>query len=199
MAIVARTLAVAFALAGAYAGPGECGVGAGLCSSYSSSAATLNDESKLGIESKADAPGFEAGKVAQQPRAGIRTAVASSSSSPRPHIVVALFDDLGYHDLGAFQEDVKRHRCATPVMDHLSSTGVKLSNFYSMPICSPTRGALLSGRYPIRYGGTVGTPPGLAADQGWVPLDEPMLAERLREAGYSTKMSGKVSGQHKHT
>ena len=48
------------------------------------------------FEADAGPPGA-AGKGAQQPRAGIRTAVASSSSSPRPHIVVALFDDLGYH------------------------------------------------------------------------------------------------------
>ena len=76
-------------------------------------------------------------------------------------------------------------------MNNLMATGVKLKEFYAMPICSPTRAALLTGRYPLRYGGNVGTTPGLAADLGWAPLGEPMLAERFQEAGYSTYMAGK--------
>ena len=104
--------------------------------------------------------------------------------------MVVLFDDLGYHDLGEFS-DTKRHLCHTPVMNNLMATGVKLKEFYAMPICSPTRAALLTGRYPLRYGGNVGTTPGLAADLGWAPLGEPMLAERFQEAGYSTYMAGK--------
>ena len=115
---------------------------------------------------------------------------AAKSSDIKPHIVVILFDDLGYHDLGEFS-DTKRHLCQTPVMNHLMNTGVKLKKFYAMPICSPTRAALLTGRYPIRYGGHVGTTPGLAADQGWAPIGEPMLAERFQDIGYSTYMSGK--------
>ena len=57
-----------------------------------------------------------------------------------------------------------------------------------MPICSPTRAALMTGRYPIRYGGHVGTTPGLAADQGWAPIGEPIMAERFQDIGYSTYM-----------
>ena len=73
------------------------------------------------------------------------------------------------------------------------ATGVKLKEFYAMPICSPTRAALLTGRYPLRYGGNVGTTPGLAADLGWAPLGEPMLAERFQEAGYLHIYGGKVA------
>ena len=60
-----------------------------------------------------------------------------------------------------------------------------------MPICSPTRAALMTGRYPIRYGGHVGTTPGLAADLGWAPIGEPIMAERFQDIGYSTYMAGK--------
>ena len=61
-----------------------------------------------------------------------------NSKKNQPHIVVVLFDDLGYHDLGEFS-DTKRHLCHTPVMNNLLATGVKLKEFYAMPICSPTR------------------------------------------------------------
>ena len=54
---------------------------------------------------------------------------AAKSSDIKPHIVVILFDDLGYHDLGEFS-DTKRHLCQTPVMNHLMNTGVKLKKFY---------------------------------------------------------------------
>ena len=133
---------------------------------------------------------FDAECLAATARPSRQETASKASAAKRPHIVLALFDDLGYHDLGKY-DSISRHQCKTPVMDHLMSTGIRLKNFYSMPICSPTRAAILTGRYPVRYGGHCGTPPGLAADQGWAPLGEPMLAERMREAGYITKMAGK--------
>ena len=114
------------------------------------------------------------------------------SSSSKPNILVILFDDLGYHDLGEFSK-TKRHLCHTPVMNGLMKNGVKLKNFYVQPVCSPTRSSLLTGRYPLRYGGQTGAcnPANLACMLGWAPIGEPMLAERMKEIGYSTYMSGK--------
>ena len=100
-----------------------------------------------------------------------KQSTASKSVPLRPNIILTLFDDLGYHDLGNY-DNVARHQCKTPVMDHLMSTGIRLQNFYAMPICSPTRAAIMTGRYPIRYGGNCGTPPGLAAAAaGIIPVD----------------------------
>ena len=76
-----------------------------------------------------------------EPRAG----------APRPHIVLAVFDDLGYNDLGSFSGGAFTPR--TPFMDELMVGGIKLKEHYVTPICSPTRSALLTGRYPIRTGG----------------------------------------------
>eukprot|EP00930_Biecheleria_cincta_P073767 TRINITY_DN61057_c0_g1_i1.p1 TRINITY_DN61057_c0_g1~~TRINITY_DN61057_c0_g1_i1.p1 ORF type:complete len:688 (+),score=70.67 TRINITY_DN61057_c0_g1_i1:25-2064(+) len=111
-------------------------------------------------------------------------------NAPRPHIVLVLFDDLGYHDLGSFTTE-KRHQCNCPVMSHLMESGVRLSNFYALPTCSPTRAALMTGRYPFRYGAHFLVAAGLAGHQGFVPVGEPFLPERLRDAGYATYMVGK--------
>ena len=67
--------------------------------------------------------------------------------APRPHIIVFLADDLGWGDVGYHGS-----RIGTPAIDSLASEGTRLSRFYVMPVCSPTRGALLTGRYPIRLG-----------------------------------------------
>lgn len=64
-----------------------------------------------------------------------------------PNIVILLADDLGYADVGFHGSDIQ-----TPHLDALASDGVRLENFYSCPMCSPTRAGLLTGRYPIRYG-----------------------------------------------
>ena len=71
---------------------------------------------------------------------------ASSGSSP-PHIIVFLADDLGYNDISWHNPHV-----LTPHIQDLASDGLILEQHYSQPICSPTRGALLTGRYPIHNG-----------------------------------------------
>ena len=72
--------------------------------------------------------------------------LTSCSSSP-PHIIVFLADDLGYNDISWHNPHV-----LTPHIQNLASDGVILEQHYSQPICSPTRGALLTGRYPIHNG-----------------------------------------------
>ena len=73
----------------------------------------------------------------------------------RPNIVLILADDLGYSDLGAYGGKIP-----TPNLDFLASEGVRFAQFYNTAKCSPTRAALLTGRYPHRVGvgGTVARP-----------------------------------------
>ncbi len=95
----------------------------------------------------------------------------------KPNIVVILADDLGWGDVGYNGGDIK-----TPYIDHLAKEGVILNNFYTAPICSPTRAGLLTGRYPNRFGlrETV-IPPW--SDFG-VDTTEVFLSNMLAEAGY---------------
>lgn len=63
------------------------------------------------------------------------------------HILLVVIDDYGWSDVGFHGSKIK-----TPNMDQLASEGVILDNYYVQPICTPTRSALLSGRYPIHTG-----------------------------------------------
>lgn len=70
-----------------------------------------------------------------------------ASASPQPNILFVLVDDLGWSDVGFHGSKIK-----TPNVDKLAREGVVLESYYVQPICSPTRGAFLSGRYPIHIG-----------------------------------------------
>ena len=62
-----------------------------------------------------------------------------------PNIVVIVSDDQGYKDLGCFGSD----EAITPNLDRIAAEGVRLTNFYvTWPACTPSRGSLLTGRYP---------------------------------------------------
>src|SRR5215472_12634242 len=74
-------------------------------------------------------------------------ASAQQQSAPRPHIVYIVADDLGWKDVGFHGSDIK-----TPNIDKLAQSGAQLEQFYVQPMCTPTRAALLTGRYPFRYG-----------------------------------------------
>lgn len=108
-----------------------------------------------------------------------------AQDSPRkPNIVFFLLDDLGYTDVGFNGGNIK-----TPNIDRLAASGAKLSAFYVQPVCSPTRAALMTGRYPMRHGLQVGVVRPWA--QYGLPLDERTLAQALRAAGYFTSIIGK--------
>jgi arylsulfatase A-like enzyme len=110
--------------------------------------------------------------------------VAWAEDTPRPNIIYIVADDLGYADAGYVGSSIP-----TPALDDLAKTGAELTNFYVEPMCSPTRAALMTGRYPLRYGFQTGVIPG-AGTYG-VPTDEYMLPQMLRDAGYQTAMVGK--------
>ena len=116
-------------------------------------------------------------------------AVAAQSSDAAepaqpPNIVVFLADDLGWADVGYHGSEIK-----TPALDTLAAAGARLEQFYVQPVCSPTRAALMTGRYPFRHGLQVGVVRPWA--QYGLPLEERTLPQALHEAGYETAICGK--------
>lgn len=102
--------------------------------------------------------------------------------APRPNILLIVADDLGWKDLGYHGAKIR-----TPNIDRLVETGVELDSHYVQPVCTPTRTALMSGRYPSRFGPHTLTPSNLRA----LPKGTETLASALKSAGYSTFLSGK--------
>jgi len=103
----------------------------------------------------------------------------------KPNVVFLLADDLGRHDCGFMGgTDIK-----TPHLDKLARAGTILDAFYVQPVCSPTRAALMTGRYPMRHGLQVGVVRPWA--QYGLPLEERTLAQALKDAGYATAIVGK--------
>ncbi|WP_283433100.1 sulfatase family protein [Neorhodopirellula lusitana] len=104
------------------------------------------------------------------------------SADERPNVVVIVSDDQGWADIG-----YNNPKVYTPHLDQLASSGVKLMNHYVMPQCTPTRVALMTGRYPGRFGTA-----GLHANNiPAFPLGTPTLASMFQDSGYETFMSGK--------
>lgn len=102
----------------------------------------------------------------------------------KPNIVYIVADDLGWGDVGWHGSEIP-----TPNLDKLANAGAKLEAFYVQPVCSPTRAALMTGRYPIRHGLQVGVVRPWA--QYGLPLEEQTLPEGLKTAGYATAIVGK--------
>ena len=108
----------------------------------------------------------------------------SYAQANRPNIIVILADDLGNADLGYRGSDIK-----TPNIDKLAKEGVRLESFHGMPVCTPARAALMTGRYPMRYGLQTLV---IFPNHGYgLPTDERTLPQALKEAGYATAMVGK--------
>lgn len=103
------------------------------------------------------------------------------ASASRPNIVFIMSDDQGWRDVRFNGGDIK-----TPNLDRLAMEGARLEQFYTQALCSPTRAALLTGRYPIRYGFHIGVVRPHA--RYGLPDEERTLAQALREAGYRTAM-----------
>ncbi|MFM8214458.1 MAG: sulfatase-like hydrolase/transferase, partial [Pirellula sp.] len=99
-------------------------------------------------------------------------------------MVVFLADDLGWKDVGWHGSEIP-----TPNLDRLAGAGAQLDFFYVQPVCSPTRAALMTGRYPMRHGLQVGVVRPWA--QYGLPLEEQTLAQGLQSAGYATAIVGK--------
>jgi arylsulfatase A-like enzyme len=124
------------------------------------------------------------------------------ATATRPNLVLLLADDLGWSDLGCYGADLHE----TPRLDQFAREALRFSQAYAMPVCSPTRAALLTGKHAARLRFTVWREAALERQTGAVraprpllppptltdlPLEETTLAEVLQAAGYLTFHVGK--------
>jgi arylsulfatase A len=109
---------------------------------------------------------------------------ANKTSQP-PNVIVIFCDDLGYGDTGIYGHPTIQ----TPHIDQMAREGIKLTSFYvAAPVCTPSRAALLTGRFPIR----VGMPGNQGPDsKGGLSPEERTLAEAFKQKGYRTAAFGK--------
>lgn len=115
--------------------------------------------------------------------------VSAAPANPSPNILLIVSDDHGYGDVGAYGcKDIP-----TPNLDSLARNGARFTNGYvSCSFCSPTRAALLTGRYQQRFGHEFNPGPVLVPDKDiGLPRTETILPQRLKAAGYTTGLVGK--------
>ena len=105
-----------------------------------------------------------------------------AASRPHPNVVLIMTDDQGYGDLACHGNELIK----TPNLDRLSSQSIRLTNFHTDPTCSPTRAALMTGRYSTRTGvwHTV-------MGRHMPRRDEIMMPAVFADAGYATAIFGK--------
>ena len=113
---------------------------------------------------------------------------ADRAAAAKPNIVLMYADNLGYGDLGCYGN----RQLQSPRIDRLASQGVRCTDFYVVTAsCTPSRGALLTGRYPLRNG----LAHQLVRDENWtgigLPHRERILPQYLKPAGYVTGCFGK--------
>jgi arylsulfatase A-like enzyme len=106
----------------------------------------------------------------------------AAAPAQRPNVVVLISDDQGWADVGYNNPNVY-----TPNIDRLAASGATFTSHYVMPQCTPTRVAVMTGRYPGRFGGAALQ----ASNEPAFPLGTPTLASMFRESGYATFLCGK--------
>ncbi len=112
----------------------------------------------------------------------------AQATAARPNVVLIITDDVGYGDIGSYgAPDIK-----TPNIDSLARDGVRLTDFYAQPQCTPTRAALISGRYQqrVRLEQALGNVNTAAGEQG-LPATGRSLPQLLKNNGYATGLVGK--------
>jgi arylsulfatase A-like enzyme len=113
-------------------------------------------------------------------------AQAPPDRSQRPNVVLIITDDVGYGDFGAYGvTDIR-----TPNVDRLAREGVRLTDFYAAPVCTPTRAMLMTGRYQQRVGLEIALPSNGPRDGGLRPTGR-TLPQLLKNNGYATGLVGK--------
>ncbi|MBN8734053.1 MAG: sulfatase [Acidobacteria bacterium] len=116
---------------------------------------------------------------------------ALMGAETKPNIVMIYADDLGYGDLGCYGNPTIR----TPHLDKMAAEGMRWTQFYSTsPLCSPSRAALMTGRYPVRCGISKVLFP---YSTGGLKAGETTVADALKGVGYATAIVGKWHLGHK--
>src|SRR5207344_3564590 len=116
--------------------------------------------------------------------------VYSNTQCQRPNIIYIMTDDMGYGDLSGYG----RKEYQTPNMDKLASQGIKFVNAYAAgPLCTPTRAAFMTGRYPARTPvGLIEPLTGNKEDTAFgLTTTNPSMATLMKAAGYQTALIGK--------
>jgi len=117
------------------------------------------------------------------------SALTPMAGSGKPNVVILFADDMGYGDLASYGHPYNR----TPNLDELASQGQRWTDFYvAAPVCSPSRGALLTGKLPTRtglYGRRINVM--FPNDTTGIPAGEVTMAEALKQQGYATAIVGK--------
>eukprot|EP01025_Chloroclados_australasicus_P019849 TRINITY_DN2089_c0_g2_i5.p1 TRINITY_DN2089_c0_g2~~TRINITY_DN2089_c0_g2_i5.p1 ORF type:complete len:666 (-),score=55.30 TRINITY_DN2089_c0_g2_i5:1573-3570(-) len=103
--------------------------------------------------------------------------------SGQPNLLVIMTDDQGHDDISFYNKNGILH---TPNMDKLAAQSVQFENFYTDSLCAPTRASLLTGRHHLKTGVW-----GVHGAMDYINLDETIIAEVLRDAGYDTAHFGK--------
>lgn len=110
--------------------------------------------------------------------------MGAARADDRPDILYITVDDLGWKDVGYHGSTIQ-----TPTLDQLATSGARLEQFYVQPFSSQTRAAVMTGRYPMRYG--FQTLQIQWYSQFGLPADERLLPKALKDAGYRTALIGK--------
>jgi arylsulfatase A-like enzyme len=116
-----------------------------------------------------------------------QSSLNESTNDQKPNITIILADDLGFSDVGSYGSEIQ-----TPNLDQLAKNGLRMTQFYNTARCSPTRASLLTGLYPHQAGISVLDGDwGIPEYQGYLSKHTVTLAEVLKDAGYSSYISGK--------
>ncbi len=108
----------------------------------------------------------------------------------KPNFVLIFADDLGYGDVSGF--GLKKSAFETPNLERMAAEGAKLTSFYvPTPYCAPSRGTILTGRYPFRHGVVFNPAPDGGINEVGLPHSEITIAEALKDTGYASICIGK--------
>ena len=114
----------------------------------------------------------------------------ASASAKQPNLLLIVADDMGYGDLSCYGSK----QISTPHLDRLAKNGIWCTDGYvSGSVCAPSRAGLLTGRYGSRFGfeHNLNHAEHVKPEYAGIPLDEPLISNRLKALGYRTGMVGK--------